>query len=126
MSQILASPPDPKSFALQVWALARQVPPGKVVTYGQLAAWMLPPPGVTAEDYKVSGSRWVGVAMSRCPGDVPWQRVVNAQGRISLPKEHGGERQRQMLEAEGIIFDSRERIDLKHFGWSGPGTGADS
>jgi alkylated DNA nucleotide flippase Atl1 len=50
---------------------------------------------------------------------VPWQRVINSQGEISLPDE-GREIQRRLLEAEGIGFDARGRIDFDRFGWDGP------
>ena len=55
--------------------------------------------------------------MAACPDDVPWQRVINSQGKIS--ERAGAEKQRQLLEAEGIIFDAKDRIDLKKYGWSG-------
>jgi methylated-DNA-protein-cysteine methyltransferase-like protein len=52
---------------------------------------------------------------------VPWQRVVNAQGTISLARGAGGaEIQRMLLEEEGIEFDDEGKIDLKRFGWAGP------
>jgi len=57
--------------------------------------------------------------MAACPDDVPWQRIINAQGKISL--RGGGEnRQRELLEDEGVVFDDRERVDLKRYGWKGP------
>jgi methylated-DNA-protein-cysteine methyltransferase-like protein len=50
--------------------------------------------------------------------DVPWQRIVNARGRISPRAESGPEcLQRSLLEAEGIVFDARGVIDLEHFAW---------
>lgn len=113
------SPPDPEAFNRRVWALVRQIPAGKVATYGEAAAMLAPPPGVDAETYRAFGARWVGGAMAACPEDVPWQRVVNAQGKISLRKGAGALRQRALLEAEGVGFDARERIDLVHFGWEG-------
>ena len=58
--------------------------------------------------------------MSACPEDVPWQRVINAQGKISLRKGTGYLRQRQLLEDEGVMFDQKERVDLKKYSWSGP------
>ena len=112
------SPPDPKAFQSLVWDITRQVPPGKVTTYGQIAA-MIPPPGtLTLKDYEAFGARWVGGAMAACPADVPWQRVVNAQGKIS-PRP-GAELQRQLLEDEGVRFDERSKIDFDLFGWNGP------
>jgi methylated-DNA-protein-cysteine methyltransferase-like protein len=120
MSPGFSSPPDPLAFNLQVWELVRQIPPGKVSTYGWIAAMLPVPPGMTPRDFAAFGPRWVGGAMARCPDDVPWQRVVNAQGKIS-PRP-GSEHQRQLLEAEGVIFNERERIDLSRFGWEGLGT----
>lgn len=116
-----ASPPDRHLFHNQVWDIVRQVPMGNVTTYGQVAGYLIPPTGMSERDYKAWGARWVGGAMAACPEDVPWQRVVNAQGKISLPAGGGREHQRQLLEAEGIIFDDRDRIDLRVYGWEGPG-----
>ena len=114
------SPPDPKTFQSIVWDIARQTPPGKVTTYGQIAA-MIPPPGtLTLKDYEVFGARWVGGAMAACPGDVPWQRVINSQGKIS-PRP-GAALQRQLLEEEGVTFDERGKIDFAVYGWEGPAT----
>jgi len=53
--------------------------------------------------------------MAKCPDDVPWWRVVNAQGKIS--RRPNALRQRELLEDEGVIFDEREKIDLKVFLW---------
>jgi len=65
------------------------------------------------------GARTVGWALRALPAgsDVPWHRVVNAKGGISL---HDGARQRQLLEAEGVEFDDTGKIDLARFGWRGP------
>ena len=115
-----SSPPDRDEFNRKVWDIVRQVPPGNVTTYGMIAG-MIPPPGeMDPGDYRAWGARWVGGAMAACPGDVPWQRVVNAQGKISLRPGGGGQRQRELLEAEGIQFSDGERIDLKQYAWSGP------
>ncbi len=74
--------------------------------------------------YLALGPRWVGSAMARCPDDVPWQRVINAKGEISL--RPGAERQRRLLEAEGVQFDEGGRVDLARFGWrpADPASGA--
>lgn len=73
------SPPDPQAFYEQVWRLVRQVPRGKVVTYGQIAQMLPAPAEMDLQTYKALSSRWVGSAMAACPADVPWQRVINAQ-----------------------------------------------
>jgi methylated-DNA-protein-cysteine methyltransferase-like protein len=112
------SPPDAIIFNHQVWDLVRQVPPGKVATYGQIARLLPPPEGVDPKAYQAFGPRWVGGAMAACPDDVPWQRIINAKGEISL--RPGAEQQRQMLEEEGVAFDERGRVNLKVYGWEGP------
>ena len=112
------SPPDPLLFNAQVWELVRQIPRGRVATYGQIARIIPPPAGVEAKSYLSLGPRWVGSAMAKCPDDAPWQRVINSKGEISL--RPGAEKQRALLEAEGVEFDERERIDLHLFGWQGP------
>lgn len=121
MSVRYTSPPNPAAFQQLVWEIVRQIPPGKVSTYGQIAA-MIPPPGeMNLRDYDAFGPRWVGGAMARCPEDVPWQRVINAQGKISIRKNSDGHlRQRELLEIEGVEFDSRQRVDLAKYGWAGP------
>ncbi len=106
------SPPNPKHFHLRVWDLVRQIPPGRVATYGQLAARIAP-------ENRVWGARWVGGALAVCPEDVPWQRVVNAQGKIS-PRP-GAEAQAALLRAEGVELDESGRIDLRRFGWQEEG-----
>jgi methylated-DNA-protein-cysteine methyltransferase-like protein len=83
-------------------------PRGRIATYGQVA--------------RIAGlpgqARLVGYALHAVPANksVPWQRVVNARGTISLPSDHGLW-QRRLLEREGIRFDSRGRIPLASFQW---------
>jgi methylated-DNA-protein-cysteine methyltransferase-like protein len=113
-----SSPPNPQVFNAQVWDITRQVPLGLVTTYGQIAS-MIPPPGtMNLKNYEAFGSRWVGSAMAHCPDDVPWQRVINSQGKIS-PRP-GAERQREMLEAEGVEFNASGKVDFDRFAWDGP------
>ena len=111
------SPPNQQAYYEQVWNLVRQIPFGKVAAYGQIAKLLPPPNGVEIEAYAAFAPRWVGGAMAACPDDVPWQRVINSQGKIS--ERAGAEKQRQLLEAEGIVFDDKDRIDLKKYGWKG-------
>jgi methylated-DNA-protein-cysteine methyltransferase related protein len=114
------SPPNPAAFNAQVWEAVKQIPVGKVSTYGQLAGMIPPPENMPAQDYKAFGPRWVGGALAKSPPGIPWQRVINAQGKISLRKGRGYEMQRELLEAEGIEFEAGDRIDLGRFGWEGP------
>ena len=111
-------PPNQQAYYEQVWRLVRQVPPGKVATYGQIAQMLPPPAGIEPQEYKAFGPRWVGEAMAACPDDVPWQRVINSQGKIS--QRPGAQRQRQLLEEEGILF-VKDKVDLKVYQWHGPG-----
>ncbi len=112
------SPPNPAEFQSLVWELVRQIPRGRVAAYGQIAR-MLPPPGVDIEAYRAFAPRWVGGALANCPDDVPWQRVINSKGEIS-PRP-GAQRQRELLEEEGVVFNEKNRVDLKKFGWPGNG-----
>lgn len=106
------------SFFASVWKIVRQIPPGKVSTYGQIAGYIPTPEGVLEDDYVANRARWAGHAMAASPEGVPWQRVINAQGKISA--RQGSKEQRKLLEAEGVVFDAREKIDLARFGWQGP------
>jgi methylated-DNA-protein-cysteine methyltransferase-like protein len=92
------------------FALIRSIPPGRVATYGQIAALAGHP----------RHAREVGRALAElAPGsDVPWQRVVNASGRPSPRGLLGDElHQRRLLESEGVRFGRGDRIDLHRFGW---------
>ncbi len=99
-------------FFDQVYRLVRRVPPGKVTSYGAIARMLGHP----------HAARTVGWALHSLPtgSDVPWQRVVNVQGRISTScEEHGEGLQRALLEAEGVEFDERGSVDWDRFGWEG-------
>ena len=112
-----SSPPNQQAYYEQVWNLVRQIPRGKVASYGQIALMISPPVGVDFDSYKAFSPRWVGGAMAACPDDVPWQRVINSQGKIS--ERPGAERQRELLEEEGVEF-VKDKVDFKKYGWKGP------
>jgi methylated-DNA-protein-cysteine methyltransferase-like protein len=117
------NPPDPGSFNKLVWQIVKQIPEGIVSSYGQIASMIPPPSGVDPEQYVWLGARWVGNAMNMTPGgqSIPWQRVINSQGEISLPKgSANAEEQRALLEMEGVTFDDRGRVDFNKVGWQGP------
>jgi methylated-DNA-protein-cysteine methyltransferase-like protein len=101
----------PLSFNEQVYALVRHIPPGKVLSYGRVAHLLGVP----------NGAREVGWALSSLKhGDpaVPWHRVVNAKGRISIKgSPEGAAEQRARLEAEGITFDERGYLDIEQRLW---------
>jgi methylated-DNA-protein-cysteine methyltransferase-like protein len=111
-----SSPPNPQLYYEQVWNLVRQIPRGKVASYGQIALMLPPPAGIDFDAYKAFAPRWVGGAMAACPDDVPWQRVINSQGKIS--QRPGAERQRILLEEEGVEF-VKDKVDFKKYGWKG-------
>ncbi len=110
-------PPNKQRYFDKVWALVRRIPSGKVATYGQIAKMIDPPNDVTIEEYRFSSARWVGLAMAASPVDVPWQRVINSQGKISQRAE--ADKQKKFLEAEGLVF-SNDRINLKQYQWTAP------
>jgi methylated-DNA-protein-cysteine methyltransferase-like protein len=96
----------------QIYEVIRRIPPGRVATYGQIARLAGMP----------RDARTVGWALRAMPegSDVPWQRVINAQGRISFrPGSEGAALQQAMLEDEGIVFDRDGRVNLKVYGWEG-------
>ncbi|HEY3344248.1 MAG TPA: MGMT family protein [Anaerolineaceae bacterium] len=119
MDAQIPAPPSWPEFDETVWEIVRQIPAGRVATYGKIAALIPAPAGVDPAEFQAWRARWVGTAMSASPQGVPWQRVINAQGKIS-PRGPGAARQRELLEAEGVVFDERERVDLARFGWEGP------
>ena len=114
------SPSEQAKFREIVWEIVRQIPEGKVATYGQIATMIPVSKSMDPKDYAAWSARWVGSAMAACPEDVPWQRVINSQGKISLRPGAGADQQRNLLEAEGVVFDQRGRVNLQVFAWSGP------
>ena len=93
----------------RIYATVRQIPSGRVATYGQIARLV---GGCSAQ--------MVGFALAALPdgSDVPWQRVINAKGKIS-PRGigFGSMIQRTLLEEEGVLFSRDETIDLTTYGW---------
>ena len=120
MAPRYSTPANRTAYFEKAWELVRQIPEGKVSTYGRIAGYLSPPAGMSERAYQVRGARMVGGAMAACPEDVPWQRVINSQGKVSQRKGGGGEQQRILLEAEGVRFNEQERVDLSAFGWEGP------
>src|SRR5258706_9133123 len=97
-----------KLYRERVYAIVRQIPLGKVMTYGQLAI-------ILGEGYT---ARTVGYAMHNADVDVPWQRVINSQGkcstgRLTIPINL----QQELLEAEGVVFNEKSKCDLGQFQW---------
>lgn len=100
------------SFRHAVWDLVRRIPRGRATSYGAVAAILGSP----------RAARGVGWALGTLPADtdVPWWRVVNRNGQISIKGTPGlPALQRALLEAEGVRFE-RDRIDFRRYGWKGP------
>lgn len=107
-------------FRARVWEIVQAIPPGRVATYGQIAHLALKANGLMDQKARAFGPRWVGGAMASSPPGIPWQRVINSQGKISLKGANQSE-QRILLESEGVVFDERGRIDLNIYQWDGAG-----
>ena len=98
-------------FFERTYELVRQIPEGRVASYGQLARMMGEP----------RKARFVGFAMHASPGmagGVPCHRVVFKDGRLAPGFAFGGpDVQRSMLEAEGVGFTEDGRVDMRHYEW---------
>jgi len=108
---------DQQAFRQQVYRIVRSIPPGRVLTYGDIGELIPPPAGIDLPAYGRVRARWVGYALADCPEDLPWQRVVNARGGISPRPGLGPQVQRTLLEAEGVAFDRHGHIDLARYRW---------
>jgi methylated-DNA-protein-cysteine methyltransferase-like protein len=104
---------QPQTFYDRVYEYVRAIPAGNVVTYGQVALELGSP----------AAARAVGYALSYLPGtenNVPWWRVVNASGGISLRgRGQAADIQRERLEAEGVRFNLEGKIRLGEYRWMG-------
>jgi methylated-DNA-protein-cysteine methyltransferase-like protein len=92
----------------KIYTVCEQIPHGKVTSYGDIAAIV----GGGCD------ARTVGYALNEMPEgrDIPWQRIIAKDGSISTR----GLTQRQLLEAEGVEFDARDRVIMARFRWDGP------
>ena len=101
---------SPTLFTAAVIELIREIPEGKVCTYGKIAEFA----------GNRCGARQVVRILHTCSQkeQLPWHRVINREGRIALRPMEGYEEQRQLLEHEGIQFDETGRIDLNRFLWN--------
>ena len=102
--------PQPAGRWQSFYQVIARIPPGRVATYGQIAA-LAGLPGY---------ARQVGYALDALPEEsvLPWQRVINARGEVSHRHEPGRDGfQRHLLEEEGVGFGPLGRVDLGRFGW---------
>lgn len=108
------SPSGPSDAHARIYAVVARIPPGKVATYGQVAALA----GLARR------ARQVGQALRATPDDldIPWHRVINARGEVSPRAMPGWDGyQRHLLEEEGIVFDANGRLDLERYRWEPDG-----
>jgi len=101
-----------RNFSDQVKQLIKAIPPGKVATYGQIASHA----GNSRASRQVA---WILHSCSEKDG-LPWHRVINSKGHLSLPPQGGYEVQKKLLELEGIKFKENDSIDLDDFLWRIP------
>jgi methylated-DNA-protein-cysteine methyltransferase-like protein len=99
-------------LTLRIIDIISRIPSGKVATYGQVATM--------AGNHRAA--RQVSRVLHSCSQkyQLPWQRVVGAQGKITIPKDQPGHRkQMKKLQSEGIQFGLGDTIDLSIYQWSG-------
>lgn len=100
----------PKPAFAAVHDVVRRIPPGRVMTYGQISTYL---------SARISPAA-VGWAMNVCPEGVPWQRVVNASGGCSTERrpDMPPGLQRALLEQEGVEFGANDTLDLERYRWA--------
>ncbi|SYZ74751.1 Methylated-DNA-(Protein)-cysteine S-methyltransferase DNA binding [Candidatus Zixiibacteriota bacterium] len=99
----------PAAYSERIIKIIKRIPRGKIATYGHIAALAGDP----------RGARQV-VRILHTSSDkerLPWHRVINSRGKLSLPRGNGYELQRALLEKEGIVFGLNDTIDLERFLW---------
>ena len=102
--------PETVSFSQRLKSLIKNVPRGKVATYGQIAG-LAGNPRAARQVVRILNSSWE-------KDKLPWYRIVNRTGRISLKPGQGYEIQKQLLEKEGIRFRDDDTIDFDRYLWS--------
>lgn len=106
-----------RTFYDQVYDLVRQIPRGKVTSYGRIAQMLGRPNAARAVGYALS-------ALKDKPSEdrkaVPWHRVINSQGRITISnRDHSADDQARLLRSEGVMVATDLRVDLEQYLWSG-------
>ncbi len=106
------------NFYEQVYAVARRIPRGKVTSYGRIAAMLGAPKAARAVGYALRALK--DHQGDPAYADVPWQRIVNSQGRISIVnREFGAQLQAELLRSEGVVVSDELTIDLDVYLWPG-------
>lgn len=104
------------NFYEQVYAVVRRIPRGKVTSYGRIAQMLGRPRAARAVGYAMNALKDKDAAYA----DVPWQRVINSQGRISIVnRDNSANQQAERLRQEGIVVDDNLRVNLDVYLWEG-------
>jgi len=104
------------TFYEQVYAVVRRIPRGRVTTYGRVATMLGRANAARAVGFALAS---LGMRYHVAPA-VPWQRVINHAGRISIPDMDGGAtRQAELLRSEGVVVSDDLRVDLNIYLWEG-------
>jgi len=100
----------PETFHQRAVKIIKKIPKGKVATYGLIAAMAGNPRGARQVVWALNAN-WE-------KDKLPWHRVINSKGRISLPRGQGYELQKSLLKKEGIHFSADDAVDLKRYLWT--------
>lgn len=107
-----------KNFYEQVYAVVRRIPKGMVTSYGRIAKMLGAPNAARAVGYALQALK--DKREDPAYDDVPWQRVVNSQGRISIVnREFSAQLQAELLREEGVVVSDDLQIDLDRYLWAG-------
>lgn len=105
-----------RNFYEQVYAVVRRIPRGKVTSYGRIAQMLGRPRAARAVGYAMNALK----DKDETYADVPWQRVINSQGRISIVnRDNSANQQAQRLREEGIVVDDNLWVNLDVYLWEG-------
>lgn len=109
-----------RNFYQQVYQVVQRIPPGKVTSYGRIAAMLGRPNAARAVGYALSALRDADSGARYTSATVPWQRVINSQGRISIRhRDVTANKQAELLRAEGVTVSDTLHIDLDVYLWEG-------
>ncbi len=105
------NPEVPDNFSELIYAYVAQIPTGRVMTYGQLAALCGSP----------RAARMVGGIAHYGPEELPWHRVVNKSGGLASAFPGGRTEHARRLEVEGVVVDAEDKVDIAALLWWPPG-----
>ena len=104
----------------RVWDFVRRIPRGRVLTYGLVSHYLGGPLSAQGVGWALKALPEPGKGRNYSAASVPWHRVINARGEMSTHKNPDipPGMQREMLEQEGVTFDSEGRVNLNEFLWA--------